>query len=131
MHPGQETRLITQVRDALSVAEFVRLAEELGGARIYVPRRLRDDHELVIALGMDAARRISDAIAPAWLPVPLARRERALFYEAQGLKDQQIARRIGMTRGGVQRLLNREALSCGDLSDRTEQCSNAAQLKLL
>lgn len=121
-----EAPLITQVRAVLSAEEFVRLAEMLGGDRIYVPRRIDDDHDLVAAIGRGAADRLSQAIAPAWLPVPLARRERALFYEAQGLKDHEIARRVHMTRSGVQKLLDREV----DLSDRPGRSNNSAQLKL-
>jgi CRP-like cAMP-binding protein len=103
--------LIAQVRAVLSEAEFVRLAEALGGSRVYVPRRLTDEHDLVAAIGRDAAERISAAIGTEWLVVPLAKRERALYWQAQNLKDHEIARKLGMTRSGVQKLLDREAAS--------------------
>lgn len=95
----------------LTEEEFVRLAEELGGDRIYIPLTPAEDSDLVRAIGHDAAERICEAMPCAWFPVPLARRERALHYQALGFKDHQIARKIGMTRSGVSRLLDREAIA--------------------
>jgi hypothetical protein len=99
---------IAVVRTVLTSAEFVRLAEALGGDRVFVPKKPIETNALVRAIGMDAAARVIEAIGSGWLAVPLARPERALQYRAEGLKDHQIARRLCMTRSGVERLLKRE-----------------------
>jgi len=101
--------LIDEVRAVLSAEEFVLLAENFGGDRLYVPKALLDRSRLVIAMGHDAAARIIGVCAGCWMAVPLARRERALTYQAQGLKDHEIARKLCMSRSGVQKLLDREA----------------------
>ncbi|MCC7097290.1 MAG: hypothetical protein IT472_08935 [Thermomonas sp.] len=87
---------------------FIRLCQELGGTRRYIASNPRADGELIDALGDEGAARLSEALAPATIRIPLARRERALFYRAQGLSDGRIARRLGMTETGVSKLFARE-----------------------
>lgn len=128
MHSGApDHALKTHLRAILGDEAFVALCQELGGTRLYVPYALRDEHDLVQALGRPAAEKLSRALAPATIRVPLARRERALHYRRAGLSNARIARRLGMTETGVAKLFGREE----GLPERPSKCSNSGQLDLL
>ena len=123
MHEGQ---LTLHLRATLGEEGFVRFCQELGGTRIYVPYQMRDENEIVRAVGRDLAEKLSRALAPATIRVPLARRDRALFYRAQGLSNPQIARKLGITESGVFKLFGREE----DLPERPGKSRTQAQLTL-
>lgn len=123
-----EGRLLTHLRSVLGEEGFVRFCQALGGTRVYVPYRHRDDSDIVAAIGREAAEALSKALAPATIRVPLARRERALYFRAvEGLSNAGIARRLGITESGVNKLFAREA----DLPDKAGSGRSPAQLSLL
>ena len=103
-----EHHLSRHLLQLLGEEGFVRLCQELGGTRVYIPYTCREGGDLVEALGHDLCEVISKALAPATIRVPLARRERALFYRRQGLSNARIARKLGITETGVNRLFARE-----------------------
>jgi len=118
--------LTLHLKAILGEEGFVLLAEALGGVRAYIPYSFGDDHEIVRLLGREAAEKLSRAMAPAAIRVPLGRRERALYWRAQGLSDRQIALKLGITENGVGKLFARQA----DLPDRPGSAKNAGQLSL-
>lgn len=122
----RETPLTFHLRAVLGDEGLVRFAQEFGGTRVYIPHAMRDDHDIVETIGRELADKLSRAMAPATFRVPLARRERALYYRAQGLSDAKIARRLGMTENGVGKLFNREE----GLPSRPGKASNPAQHEL-
>jgi len=119
--------LTSYLKTALGEEKFVLFTQAFGGTRVYVPHEMRPTTEIVRVIGMDAAERIGRALSPSTIRVPLARRERALFYRAQGLSNAQIARRLGITENGVIKLFKREA----DLPERPARSNNQRQLNLL
>lgn len=122
-----EGRLTAELRRLLGEDGLVRLAQQLGGTRVYLHRRaLPDDHDIVQAVGRALADKLSDAFAPDTICVPLARRERALHYYAQGLSYAQIARRLGMTEKGVAKLFKRQE----DLPERPKKAKSPAQIEM-
>ncbi len=94
--------------DLLGEDLFIALCQELGGQRKYIAYQPRDGGDLVAVLGADGAARLARAMAPATIRIPLARRERALYYRRQGLSNARIASRLGMTENGVGKLFARE-----------------------
>lgn len=118
--------LTQHLRAILGDESFVALCQELGGTRVYIPWTLRDDNDIVQAIGRDQAEKLSRAMAPAQIRVPLGRRERALHYRRQGLSDARIARKLGITENGVGKLFEREGLP-----SRKGKATNPAQLDLL
>lgn len=100
-------RLSQELPALLGDAAFVALAEAFGGTRLYVPQTIGEDHEIAQAIGLDAARRLSRRHSPSWIRVPLAREARARHYRAQGLSNAAIARRLGITETGVDKLFRR------------------------
>jgi hypothetical protein len=105
---------------------YVLFTEAFGGTRVYVAYKMRDDSDVVEALGREVADKLSRAMAPATIRVPLARRERALYWRGKGLSNAKVARKLNITENGVEKLFAREA----DLPDRPDSARNAAQLDL-
>lgn len=122
-----EHHLSRHLIQILGEADFVRLCQELGGTRVYVPYKCREDSDLVEAIGVEACEKLSRALAPATIRVPLARRERALFYRAQDLSNAKIARKLGITETGVNRIFAAEF----DVPDRPGVAAKSRQLTLL
>lgn len=122
-----EGALTLHLQAILGEAGFVRFCQELGGTRVYVPYTMREGNEIVAAVGRELADKLSRALAPATIRVPLARRSRALFYRQQDLSNAKIARLLGITESGVIKLFGRET----DLPDRPGRAKHPAQLILL
>lgn len=119
-------KLTVELRAILGDEGYVLLTQAIGGTRLYVAHQFRDDNDVVQALGRVAADKLSRALAPANIRVPLARRERALYWRAKGLSNALIARKIGITESGVDKLFAREP----NLPDRPGSAKNPAQLDL-
>ena len=98
-----------QLRELLGEELFVKLCQEHGGTRVYVPNFPEAEHGLVETIGMAAARKMADAFGASALRIPLARVDRALHYRAQGMSSAKIARKLGITENGVLRLFKRVA----------------------
>lgn len=91
-------------------AALIRLAEAFGGTRLYVPATMKADHDIVRAIGTQAAAILSDRLGgAATIRVPLAREQRARHYRAQGKSNAQIARALGVTESGIDKLIARMA----------------------
>ncbi len=124
----EEGRLLTHLRAVLGEEGFVHFCQALGGTRVYVPYKCRDENEIVEAIGRELADKLSRALARATIRVPLARRERALYFRGtEGLSNAQIARKLGITEGGVNKLFAREQ----DLPDKAASGRSPAQFELL
>jgi hypothetical protein len=123
--------LTRHLRAILGDEHFVLLCQELGGTRVYIPYTMRDDNEIVAAIGRDAADKLSRAMAPATIRVPLARRERALYFRAKDFSNAQIARKLGITESGVNKLFSRMVENGDDLPDRPGRAKHPSQLDLL
>lgn len=118
--------LSAHLRQILGEEGFVLFCQELGGIRVYVPYKLKDDNEIVQAIGAELAEKLSRAMAPATIRVPLAKRERALYWRGKGLSNARVGRKIGMTETGVTKLFGRE----DNLPDKPESATPPEQMRL-
>lgn len=118
--------LAQQLKGILGAEGFVQFCQAMGGTRVYVPYVMRDGNEIVRAVGQELADKLARAMAPATIRVPLARRDRALYFRAAGLSDAKIARQLGITESGVCKLFGRET----DLPERPGKATSPAQLDL-
>ena len=100
-----EPRLTAVLIELLGTGGLVRLAEYKGGTRLYVPSS-GDGGALAGMIGADAARALSARYGGDYIRVPLARELRARHYRAAGASNADIARRLGMSESGVDRLFN-------------------------
>lgn len=101
------TRHAPDLVELIGEAAFVRLAEAFGGTRLYIPNKLGPDHEIVEAVGKDAAILLVERLAPDVIKVPLAREIRARHYRARNWSNAQIARALQITESGVEKLFRR------------------------
>lgn len=109
MHSSvDQGRLTLHLQAILGMDGYIALCDALGGTRLYVPFQFGDEHAVIGAIGRNLADKLSRAMAPATIRVPLARRERALHLRKQGLSDARIAVKLGMTENGVGKLFARE-----------------------
>lgn len=86
--------------------DFLRLVEAFGGTRLYVPRS-GDTTDIAKHLGTDVATKLGIRYSGTYLRVPLAREQRARHYRGIGHSNADIARRLGMTETGVDKLFRR------------------------
>lgn len=100
-------RVCPELKTLIGEEAFIRLAEAFGGTRLYIPHSLDKQHAIARAIGVDAAQILVDRLAPDVVSVPLAREERALHYRECGKSNAEIARALGMTEGGVEKLFQR------------------------
>lgn len=96
-----------ELQELIGEEALVRLAEAFGGTRLYVPQKITARHEIARAVGLEAAQRLVDRLAPDVVKVPLARELRARHYRAAQMSDRAIARRLGITESGVEKLFKR------------------------
>ena len=85
---------------------FFALVEAHAGVRLYVPSD-PERSELPATIGVDAAYRLAKAIPGGYIRVPLAREFRARRYVDAEMSNREIAKRLGLTESGVERLLKR------------------------
>ena len=98
--------LTDELHARLGTSGLVRLAEEWGGQRLYVPA-VPYGTQVEARLGMEAARRLAEALGGAYIRIPLARELRATVYRTRGMSNPDIARRLGITESGVNKLFLR------------------------
>lgn len=85
---------------------FFFLVEAHAGVRLYVPSD-PERSELSSTIGVDAAYRLAKAYPGGYIRVPLAREFRARRYVDAEMSNRDIAKRLGLTESGVERLLKR------------------------
>ncbi|WP_425230225.1 hypothetical protein [Sphingomonas sp.] len=101
------SRLEPELAALIGEEALVRLAEAFGGTRLYVPHQVSARHEIAQAIGLEAAQRLTARLAPDTINVPLARELRARHYRAQARSNRDIARALGLTEDGVEKLFAR------------------------
>lgn len=104
--------LTDELHDALGVVGFLVLTEVYGGLRLFVPNdNLRS--ALGEQIGEDNARRLAKLYGGSYIRVPLAREFRARIYRNAGAKNGEIARKLGLTETGVEKLFRRSEKKLG------------------
>ena len=98
----REAGLSAMLLDLLGPVDLVRLSEKKGGTRLYVPATGRA--KLAKDIGDTAAQKLAERYAGDYIRVPLARELRARHYRANGASNAEIARKLGMSEPGVNRL---------------------------
>jgi len=93
--------------ETLTHAEMIALAEAFGGVRLYIPKVMTSQHRIAKAIGIDGAKRLWKALGAGVVVVPIMREERAGYYRAKGESQAQIARKLGLSEKGVQRIFKR------------------------
>ncbi|RFC63621.1 hypothetical protein DYI37_11490 [Fulvimarina endophytica] len=100
-------RLSEDLRELLGDEDFLKLVENFGGDRLYVPQSVTET-KVSNALGEEAAAKLAKRYGGDYPRIPLARAFRARHYRsALGLTNPEVADRLGMTVSGVEKLFSR------------------------
>jgi hypothetical protein len=106
------SELADELMDALGEDGFLALTEAHGGVRLYVPKDASGS-QLSSEIGCDSAARLSKLFPGGYIRIPLAREFRARHYRSRGDSNAAIARRLGLTETGVDKLFSREPKTVG------------------
>lgn len=89
--------VLARIAEACGMRTALAFAREFGGAEIYIPATVPDDHKLAGALGVDNARRVAEILGQGKIIVPLgpasdSRRRKAEIGRMidSGMSDMQI-----------------------------------------
>ena len=99
-------RLEDELIELLGAEDFIRLVEAYGGERRYVPKS-ETGTEIAGKLGEEVARRLSKRFGGDEISIPLARTFRARHYRAAEMNNREIAKRLGISVNGVEKLFRR------------------------
>lgn len=81
---------------------FMQLVEQYGGLRIYIAAG--DASKLTENLPQNVMKKLASRYRGDVIRVPLAKHYRARHYRLTGMSDREIARKLGMTETGVEKL---------------------------
>lgn len=101
---------------------FIVLCEAYGGRRLFVPASAAGS-KLERAVGVEIANKLVDRYGRDYVPVPLAKELRALHYRAIGCTNGEIASRLGIAEGSVNRIFRK--------ADYVPEKGSARQLSLI
>lgn len=101
---------LQELVEAIGLDAAHALARRFGGINQYVPHAIGDNHPLCVALGRDAAERLSAWAGGCTIAVPkqAERRARVLALRRRALTTAQIAAETGYSQRHVFRLLSEE-----------------------
>ena len=105
---------LLDVAETLGMGVVLRLVAAFGGREVKFPRRPAADHEVVRALGPDAAAAVCELLSGSTIYVPHGRarrsaRDEVLALDAQGARRGEIAVRLGLSQRHVRRVANAPA----------------------
>ena len=99
-------RLEDELIELLGPQDFIRLVEAYGGERRYIPKS-ETGTEIAGKLGEEVASRLAKRFGGDEISIPLARAFRARHYRADRLNNREIAKRLGISVNGVEKLFRR------------------------
>lgn len=101
----KDAALSAELLDLLGLEDYLRLVEAHGGTRLKIPRFLGDT-KVAREFGADVERQLVERFGGSYVRVPLDRERRARRYREEGMTNAQIARRLGMTETGVDKIFH-------------------------
>ena len=96
--------LTKELLEVLGEDDMFLLTEAFGGTRLYIPAKVRPKSELALSIGLEAAEKMAARFAPDVLRIPLCRDLRAARYRLMGRSNASIARLLGMSETGVDKI---------------------------
>ncbi len=92
---------IAYLAKRIGAAATLKLIEQRGGTRVFIPRAPADGQVLVAQIGIEAVAALSEGWGGEYLKIPLVKWWRARVYRSQGLNHREIAQRLGCTENTV------------------------------
>lgn len=88
---------------------YAKLLDNYAGVRLYVPKLNGKNSNLPVIIGEHSTRLLSEIYGGDYVKVPVAREWRARRYRKEGYSNAKIARQLGITENGVEKLFSRLA----------------------
>jgi hypothetical protein len=113
MHMAAPVRsmILAEIAAAIGADAAAALALSLGGQRVYIPRVLRADHPVTIAIGAEAGQQLASYFHGIDLCIPIREareaKVRALDARVPRPSTGAIAQEVGITERAVQKILAR------------------------
>ena len=109
--------ILHELSEVIGTESAVKLGQNMGGARIYVPAKATDEHPLTIALGKDKAQHLCNYYGGDTIELPSKRlfreaRDRVIRRDYQhlclerGCKADHLAIRYGLSRRQILNIVN-------------------------
>ena len=113
---GDLPEFLQEIVELIGFEATLRLVERFGGIRVWVPdrpRKLTEEHPLVIAVGIVAARKMCERFALEFLPIPKAtaairharNRQILHLYQVEGWTAARLARHFELTERQIYSIL--------------------------
>lgn len=96
-HFPKPTAQVEPYVEALGFEDALKFLEAFGGTEAVISKNPREGSEVVELIGYAKARALAAISDRLQKRVPVAKKWRAKAYSAQGLKNVEIARRLGVT----------------------------------
>lgn len=103
---------LSDVAETLGLEVALKLIAHFGGQEVKFPKRPRDDHPIIAALGKEAGYALCDFMSGGMVYVPHTRARRSirldvLALEQSGKERAEIARILGVSQRHVRRMANK------------------------
>lgn len=109
--------ILLEISELIGMAATLKLVAKYGGVRLYVPKTLRSDHDLVATIGRELAEYMEERFGGEVLEIPkallanVALRNVTIKQEYESLSQRQLALKYHLTERQVRNIL------CGDRND--------------
>lgn len=112
--------ILLEICELIGIQATLKLVAKYGGVRLYVPKTLRPDHDLVVIIGRELAEYMEERFGGEVLEIPkallanVALRNVTIKQEYEVLSQRQIALKYHLTERQVRNIL------CGEGQDENQ-----------
>ncbi len=107
--------VLQEIAELIGLPATLKLVESYGGVRLYVPKRIDDDHALARLIGLDNARLLSDAYGaeehfdiPRAVAATRAVRDMQIRTDRKTMTHRELALKYGLTERQIRNILQEE-----------------------
>ncbi len=109
------TGILIEISNVIGISNTLKLVREYGGTRIYLPKQLSNDHELVETIGQTMAQKLYKhfgAIGTIEIPkarsLTIAQRNHQIKHEKQSSTRKILALKYALTERQITNILHQE-----------------------
>ena len=104
---SSNSAVVRQIIDLIGESDALLLFEEFGGLRLYIPNVRPEASNLCSVITQEAVEKLTQEWGGNYIKLPLAREFMAVRYLSEGRSVRYIAKRLGLTESGVNRMFQR------------------------
>jgi Mor family transcriptional regulator len=107
-------KTLQEIAQEIGISDTLKLVRHYGGTSVYIPRKLKTDHELIAVLGLDSAIKICEKFGgydrieiPKAQMLTLELRNIEILNDKKTLSRSKVARKYGLTERQISKILHR------------------------